>query len=565
MRKIILSVCPLFFISFSSFSQWNANPAVNTPVSTALVDQKSQKMVSDTKGGAIIAWEDFRGSVPAGVADIFVQRIDKNGYVKWTVDGVNICSDINDQGTINITEDGFGGAIISWNDHRAGKRDVYAQRIDSSGNMKWTSNGVLASGNGKLYDQRDSKLISDGNGGAILVWQDSVPNSEWDIKAQRISGTNGASMWTAAGVPICTSVLSQIRPRLRTDGAGGAIIVWQDKRNGANSNIYAQRVNASGIIQWAVNGVSVRLLSFYAAKNPLIESDGAGGAIIVWEDKRPDSSHPGDTTSDIYAQRVNASGAMQWIANGVKVCTAFQSQAYLDMTTAGISGAIIVWKDKRYYTTTMYDVYAQKIDMNGVALWTTNGVAISALPFNQGAPSIIGDGLGGAIIAYQDSSGGTENIYSTKINSLGVIQWTSPVGTAAGNQTAPRAVSDGAGGCLYSFQDQRNVGSIDIYAQYLNLNGIPDGIQDENNRISSKCFPNPFTKQTTIEINNSELEILDFKITIHDIYGKEVHPFVTRSSDKFVIYRDDLANGIYFYEIKSSSKTLSNGTLILTN
>ena len=60
MRKIILSACALFFISFSSFSQWNANPAVNTPVSTAFVDQKSQKMVSDTKGGAIIAWEDFR-------------------------------------------------------------------------------------------------------------------------------------------------------------------------------------------------------------------------------------------------------------------------------------------------------------------------------------------------------------------------------------------------------------------------------------------------------------------------------------------------------------------------
>ena len=40
-----------------------------------------------------------------------------------------------------------------------------------------------------------------------------------------------------------------------------------------------------------------------------------------------------------------------------------------------------------------------------------------------------------------------------KINSTGVIQWTSAVSTADSSQSAPRTVSDGIGGCIYVFDD----------------------------------------------------------------------------------------------------------------
>ena len=50
--------------------------------------------------------------------------------------------------------------------------------------------------------------------------------------------------------------------------------------------------------------------------NPEITSDGSGGAIITWQD------HRSGCTDDIYAQRVDASGAPQWTADGVAICTA---------------------------------------------------------------------------------------------------------------------------------------------------------------------------------------------------------------------------------------------------
>jgi len=43
-----------------------------------------------------------------------------------------------------LVTDGLGGAIITWQDLRFGgfESDVYAQRVDSNGNVFWANNGV---------------------------------------------------------------------------------------------------------------------------------------------------------------------------------------------------------------------------------------------------------------------------------------------------------------------------------------------------------------------------------------------------------------------------------------
>ena len=69
--------------------------------------------------------------------------------------------------------------------------------------------------------------------------------------------------------------------------------------------------------------------------NPAITSDGAGGAIVTWHDTRSGG------TTDIYAQRVNASGAIQWTADGVALCTARGNQDYVWITIDGAGGAIV--------------------------------------------------------------------------------------------------------------------------------------------------------------------------------------------------------------------------------
>ena len=69
--------------------------------------------------------------------------------------------------------------------------------------------------------------------------------------------------WLENGNVICTAVSDQMRARICSDGAGGAIITWDDMRGGSTVDyceIYAQRIDAFGNIRWAVNGVPTRKL-----------------------------------------------------------------------------------------------------------------------------------------------------------------------------------------------------------------------------------------------------------------------------------------------------------------
>ncbi|MFH0777064.1 MAG: hypothetical protein V2A71_00390, partial [Candidatus Eisenbacteria bacterium] len=66
---------------------------------------------------------------------------------------------------------------------------------------------------------------------------------------------HGAATWQAGGNAICTATGNQYEIQIISDGAGGAIIVWTDERSGLD--IYAQRVGPSGAVQWAEDGMAI--------------------------------------------------------------------------------------------------------------------------------------------------------------------------------------------------------------------------------------------------------------------------------------------------------------------
>ncbi len=181
---------------------------------------------------------------------------------------------------IQLISDGLGGAIITWNDYRSGTYDIYAQRVNAAGTVQWAADGVaIATAAGGQYNPQ---LIADGSGGAIITWEDYRAGAD-DIYAQRVNSA-GAVQWTLDGVAIATAVDGQYYPQLIADGSGGAIIAWQDYRSGT-TDIYAQRVNSAGAIQWTADGVAIATATGDQYEPQLI-ADGSGGAIITWEDSR---------------------------------------------------------------------------------------------------------------------------------------------------------------------------------------------------------------------------------------------------------------------------------------
>lgn len=397
-------------INASGTVQWTAN---GVPISTAPGDQWSPAIVSDGAGGAIIAWYDFRSNF----ADIYAQRINANGTVQWAANGVPIVTATGDQVYPTIVSDDAGGAIITWLDFRysSSTPDIYAQLINASGMVQWAANGVLISTT--VHYQSSLTSVSDGAGGAIITWEDPLSGTIWDIYAQRINA-GGTVQWTANGVPIVTAAGEQSDPTIVSDGAGGAIITWSDSRS-SHPYIYAQRITASGTVQWNGNGVPI-VTATGDQVYPTIVSDGAGGAIIVWEDRRNTSNN------DIYAQRVNASGTVQWTADGVPVSTAGGYQVLPIIVSDGAAGATIAWYD--YRSGTVPDIYAQRINASGTAQWTADGVPISTAAGDQEFPTSISDGAGGTIITWRDRRSSTNfDIYAQHIRNDGSLGGTTSV------------------------------------------------------------------------------------------------------------------------------------------
>ena len=459
---------------------WPTSPLVNLPVCTAASVQWRPTLAPDggAPGGAgsgvIIAWMDYRN----GDSDIYAQRISADGFPKWTADGVAICTATGYQSYPIIVPDGAGGAIITWTDGRLGEEnnDIYAQRVSGEGVPQWTANGVpVCTANGV---QAAPDLLPDGSGGALIAWHDerSVLLVTNDIYAQRISAA-GVPQWTANGVALCTAIGNQGAPRIAPDGAGGAIVAWPDKRSGSGygtSDIYAQRISAAGAVQWVANGVAV-CSAVLDQSSPVIVSDGAGGAIIAWVDLRVEGY------ADIYAQRVSGAGAPLWTADGVSVVDATGTQSWLDMVSDDAGGAIVTWSDFRGGDHS--DIYAQRMSGAGVAQWTADGVALCTATDDQSVPRIVsdggapGEGGSGAIVTWFDYRTDGQDIYAQRIGANGRPMWTAngvAVCTDSTNQAWPTIVSDGEAGAIITWEDGRgSAGS--IYAQRVLSNGLLGG------------------------------------------------------------------------------------------
>jgi len=465
-------------------------------------------IVTDGSGGAIIAWESYRGST---TTDIFAQRVNSSGAVQWTLNGVSVAVVVFEQDTISMISDGLGGAILTWQDYRSnnGFADIYAQRINSSGGMVWTANGVNICN--QAAAQRGPKLISDGSGGAFITWFDNRAGN-YDIYTQRV-GSAGAVQWITNGIATCTMAADQLRPDICSDGAGGFIITWYDYRSTTDYNIYAQRQGPAGVIVWVVDGIVMNNNVAYAQIDPKIVSDGMGGAIISWTDYRTGVA-PG--TADIYAQRVNSTGAVQWTATGVIICTSAGDQIKSQLVSDGNNGAYIVWEDHRNAGNS--DIYAQRIASNAAITWSANGFGIC---------------------------------------------------TMATDQLNPMIVSNGNLGALVVWQDYRSGNNFDIYMNGFNTTGIFTAIGGNGNTVPfeyalSQNYPNPFNPTTQIDYQLPKAG--NVKISIYNVVGQVVSVLVNENQSKGNHTIDwnasDFPSGVYIYKLESGSY-VSNKKMIL--
>ncbi len=529
-------------------------------IATGNFAQERSRAVSDGAGGVLVSWQESR----VGHWDIYVQRLNGAGVPLWTATGVALCTEAENQQEIALVPDGAGGAIVVWEDFRTqatSGTDIYCRRIRADGVAQWNPAGVPLCVNAST--QTSVRAISDGSGGAVVSWRDARNGVDYDVYAQRVNAS-GVVQWTANGVAIATQPGDQTIPDITTDGAGGAIIAWFDRRSSPDADVYAQRVSAAGVPLWADDGVSISSVAG-VQRNPELVPDGAGGAFISWWDSRSGNF-------DIYAQRVSSTGVPQWTVNGVPVCVAGNDQLITEPIASG-TGVIIAWHDNRAGSA---DIYAQGLNGQGVPAWAANGVEICGATGDQYDLRATTDGSGGVIMTWADLRTGQneEDIYAQRVTSAGISSWTLDgvqLSGADSYQVEPQIASDGAGGAIVVWNDHRTE-PYDVYGQRILSSGSLPFTTSVLGRApsmrASEIYPNPMASTAWLDVElNSPATV---QIDVFDVAGRRVRTQMSRqitAASRIVIEaRDDagrmLPSGVYFCRVRAAGETITRKLVI---
>lgn len=358
--------------------------------------------VSDDNSGVIVTWSYFGG--------IYAQRVDSTGQTLWGDNGIVVRYPMGGDSIADypsIVADGQGGEIIGWvENYYPGPIYwfLYLQRIDNDGTPMWGSHGFLVTSETSAHYPA---MVSDQKGGLVINWGD-YGNEDCDMYAQHIDSL-ARETWDSGGVPICTTYGIQAGGPISSIGKEEWVIVWVDTRN-VDWDIYSQKISSDGTSQWTINGNPVCTAS-HRQWGVKLATDENGYIIFCWTDERS------GTYYEIYAQRVDTTGVFLWDYNGTYISTMAdttveRTRLRLKIVEDKKGGIILAWKDHRYDN---WDIYSQRVDMNGVLQWGIEDLPVCTTMEDQyWGPVITTDGSGGAIIAWGDLRG-SSNVYVQRV------------------------------------------------------------------------------------------------------------------------------------------------------
>lgn len=259
-----------------------------------------------------------------------------------------------DQTVDVVISDGEGGAAVIWRDDLTEWN--YMQVIDSAGNLKWDADGVPIIANASLSTQNpDVFLDADGNYWVALEGNEDIYVQKLSPAGQRLFGDDGVAVCTAEGEQrnpvICYSI-------------NAAIVVWKDARVTIPIYPYSQRVSQDGSILWEVDGVRITETDYGTLAKCV--HDGYGGAFYIFRRWIESENY-------ISGQRLDSLGTRMWGDSGtlyVKGRMHPQKGSICGYMVPNTEGGFVFFYDGGAY------YKANQVDSVGTLMWDTAGIIV---------------------------------------------------------------------------------------------------------------------------------------------------------------------------------------------
>lgn len=303
----------------------------------------------------LVVWEDERNGV---FKDIYGQRVRHDGSLVGT--NFAISTAIDHQKNVAVAYNSKKNQyLVVWQDHRStgvNQIDIYGQLVNHDGTLS-KGNFVICKHKADntypavAYNASDDKFL--------VVWQDYRPWPSTDIYGQRVSAS-GAVL--GSEIAVSTGPGSQYHPELAYNALNKTyFVVWEDWRNSSVSkrDLYGQRIKHTG----ALDGGNFAISTAQGYQGwPSVASEGQG-FLVSFDDTRNKPT----TKEDIYAQRVNVAGSLlgkNFAVSDQKAAQGWSSIAYASKDAS----FLVVWQDWRNLTAASTDIYGQHVDVKGTLI-----------------------------------------------------------------------------------------------------------------------------------------------------------------------------------------------------
>ncbi|MDD3642113.1 MAG: T9SS type A sorting domain-containing protein [Candidatus Krumholzibacteria bacterium] len=385
---------------------------------------------------------------------------------------IAICTSLTAQQDPAFVTDVDGSIFVVWEDYEdilSRNPDIYVQKYGPGGTALWQEGGINVTQ--RWYSSRDALLLCDGGGGVyVLCLDDSlfVPScGEFPFDAFPLSRVtlmrldqDGTVAWKKYVNPFMpstwTEMVDETEPQLFPDGAGGAIVLWKAAEGfdarcydiiigyWGPTSVYAQRFDRDGDRLWGADPVPLCMQP--GSQEDLHAAQTQSGSVIaVWVDGRY-----GTSGSDVFAQKVDPSGVAVWDQAGVPVVISGGDQVSPRVASDGGEGGVVAWLDD---DDSNAHVRAQRIDRDGMPVWPGEGVSLSSAAGAKAELGVMPDGTG-SHIAYW--TGGQGEMFVQRLWPDGTCRWQtggiqlSPA-SDPGSCSSVQSMSDGEGGMIFGW------------------------------------------------------------------------------------------------------------------
>ena len=296
--------------------------------------------------------------------------------------------------------------LLMWEDNRETKK-IYGSLLTEGALSHFNGNQVSFSDNSSTEIDLSSPFMINTETGIYTATFDATDTPK-KIRLNRLSPSL-ENLWSQTGVSL-TPQNDQRNAYLVDLGGNGVACFWSESRSFIDGfDIYFQAIDINGDIQLDAGGVIAAQSNGDDYIKEIISTPD-GHYLIFWVEEIWPASRLKFNKID-----QNGNTAIDWPPGGYSLSN--QSVEANNISVKKISdsdGVLAVWNQDGNFS----DVYAQKINWDGVAQWENFGIPICIADNDQSAISFDIDGDGSyAFISWEDYRNGTDyNIIGKEID-----------------------------------------------------------------------------------------------------------------------------------------------------